>query len=67
MRFTSNHIVFLFWFFIVACLSATSTMIFSESLLNDSLGGAAFFVSVIGLVCFGALLLLQQVLDICNP
>ena len=67
MRLTFTNFIVLFWFFIVACLSATSTMIFSETLLNDSLGGAVFFLSLIGLVCFGALLLLQQVLDICNP
>lgn len=57
----------LFWLCSVACLSAISTMIFSETTINDSLGGLTLAISSIGLLCFGALRLLDHVLEICNP
>lgn len=59
--------VLLFWTLSIALISSLSTIIFSETLLNDSLGGILLAVSLLGLLCYGTFRLVDQIFDICNP
>ncbi|WP_180146782.1 MULTISPECIES: hypothetical protein [unclassified Acinetobacter] len=56
-----------FWSFAVVLISAISTNIFSETSLNDNLAIGFMVVALIGLVISAASILIQSVLDICNP
>ncbi|ANF82613.1 hypothetical protein A3K93_10690 [Acinetobacter sp. NCu2D-2] len=57
----------LFWTLAIALLSSISTVIFSETILNDSLGTLMIVMSSIGLVIYGSLRLLEGIYNICNP
>ena len=64
-KISTKHI--LFWTLAVALLSSISTVIFSETLINDSLGTLTIVLSSLGLCAYGSLLLIDSVNDICNP
>lgn len=64
-KISTRHI--LFWTLAIALLSSISTVIFSETLINDSLGILTIVMSSLGLFAYGSLRLLDSVNDICNP
>lgn len=64
-KIPTRHI--LFWTLAIALLSSISTVVFSETLINDSLGILTIVVSSLGLFAYGSLRLLDSVNDICNP
>ena len=64
-KISTRHI--LFWTLAIALLSSISTVIFSETLVHDSLGILFIVMSSLGLIVYGSLRLLDGVNDICNP
>lgn len=60
-----RHIVF--WTLAIALLSSISTVIFSETIVHDSVAAMIILISLIGLLYYGALRLVKNVYDICNP
>lgn len=59
--------VVVFWTLVIALLSAISTTIFSETLLNDSFGFSLMVFAAIGLLLNIAHILLHTLFEICNP
>ncbi len=62
-RFTT----LLFWGFIVALVSSISTTIFSESSFNDNFAFSIMACAFVGIVVSVALLMVDAILEICNP
>lgn len=59
--------VVVFWTLVIALISAISTTIFSETLLNDSFGYTLMVVALIGLTLNIAHIALHTILEVCNP
>lgn len=56
-----------FWALVIALISAISTTIFSETILNDSFGFSLMAIAIIGLSFSLIHICLHTILDICNP
>lgn len=59
--------VILFWILVIALISAISTTVFSESLLNDSFGISLIVFATLGLVINITYLCINTLTAICNP
>lgn len=64
-KISTRHL--LFWTLCIALLSSISTVIFSETLMNDSLASAVIIASIVGLFFYGVVRLFESVNAICNP
>lgn len=62
-RFTT----LLFWGFIIALLSAISISVFSESSFNDNFAFSIMACAFVGIIISTALLMVDAILEICNP
>lgn len=57
----------LFWSFMIALFSSISTTIFSESAFHDNFAFTTMAIACVGMIVSAALLMVDAILEICNP